>query len=157
MIFHQHDHGNGINSNRVSKLIHAADRQFVDGYNKIGNLIKVLSIDKSHKEYTNITIDVGVKSEAEDLTNDDIENKEYEVSVKLLIVLGVCIIVALWKSRLLHYIYKRHLQATKTSYRSLEDQLPPTKIRREKLPNHYRSLSLPDEEIQKIIKDKSKQ
>ena len=57
MIYHPHDQENAINSNRFAKLIHAADRQYKDGYNNIK--YKVVSVEKKEKIYTNITIDVG--------------------------------------------------------------------------------------------------
>lgn len=64
MIYHPHDKENSINSNRFYKLIHAMERQYTDGFNKIGNLYNVVKISKTSHFYTNITINVG-KSQAE--------------------------------------------------------------------------------------------
>lgn len=143
MIYHPHDQENAINSNRFAKLIHAADRQYKDGYNNIK--YKVVSVEKKENIYTNITIDVGSPEseklekqqkldaqklllQANKVNNDDISindnesvnEEEFEVSMQAICLTVLFIIYSLYKSRIVHYFFKqhnRHFEKTRSSGR----------------------------------------
>ena len=132
MIYHPHDQENAINSNRFAKLIHAADRQYKDGYNNIN--YKVVSVEKKEKIYTNITIDVGTpemekiekqeKLKAElingekSIDDNSAVDEEFEVSMQAIILTIVFIIYSLYKSRIIHYCFKQQTRQLERKYSS---------------------------------------
>ena len=120
MIYHPHDRENSINSNRFYKLIHAKERQYIDGYKQVGGLYKVVSVEEQEHLYTNITIDVGERTvAAADANLDDTEsekeddNFEETIDVKLLILVICFATYTLYKSRLICYLYKKNQRATR--------------------------------------------
>ena len=137
MIFHPHDRENSINSNRFYKLIHAKERQFIDGYNQVEGLYNVVKVSYKEHMYTNITIDVGEYRDpnSKDQDSKEISNKngdtgetegaqiinnnpgpdnfqeDYAVDVQVLIVVFLLILYSLYKSRFLVYLYKKNQRA----------------------------------------------
>lgn len=156
MIYHPQDDRNSINSNRFWKLIHAADRQFIDGYNNVESKYKVVNVDKSSKMYTNVTIDVGspledVKVSEEKQTVEEADPDFYEVSIHLIVIMALLIIISVYKSHVVHILIRRNSRQRHGGYQELStdsDESPlceegyKPKSKKSRQTQHQRSQSL---------------
>lgn len=119
MIYHPHDKENSMNSNRFSKLIHAKERQYIDGYHQAAKFYKVVEVTPTDYSYTNITINVGtLENEDDGNTEGDIIpgiEEDYEVDIEVLILVFILIIYTIYKSRIITLICKRKRQRQTSS------------------------------------------